>query len=182
MPSQIRRVQNLEYTLIRKTVKNINLRVRTDGTVMVSAPKNVAAGEIDAFVQTKMEWIHRAKQQILQRQTQVQQNLLPDKEECLQRFLPICQQIEPLFAEVLQHQPVQIKVRSMTSRWGVCHVTKRTITLAQQLAVKPLPAIEYVILHEYCHFVYPNHQREFWTLVEQYMPDWKIWRRMLREG
>ena len=38
------------YTLTRKAVKNLNLRVRPDGSVAVSAPKRVPAVAVDAFV------------------------------------------------------------------------------------------------------------------------------------
>ena len=40
--------------------------------------------------------------------------------------------------------------------------------------------IDYVMLHEYCHFVWPDHQPHFWALVARYMPDWKERRARLR--
>ena len=55
-------------------------------------------------------------------------------------------------------------------------------TLASRLALQPRAAVEYVIVHEYCHFVHPNHQKEFWALVEQFLPDWKARRALLRQG
>lgn len=181
MQSQIRNVEGITYTLTRKSVKNLNLRVRTDGSVAVSAPKYIRLEEIDCFIQTRKDWIIQTQQTMLQRQKANQEILLPSIEQCMALFLPVSQKIYPLFSDVLQNCPPQIKVRNMTTRWGVCHISKRTITLSQQLGAKPLPAIEYVILHEYCHFVYPNHQKEFWALVERYMPDWKVRRAMLRD-
>ena len=59
---------------------------------------------------------------------------------------------------------------------------KKRITLASRLALQPVAAVEYVIVHEYCHFVHPNHQKEFWALVEQFLPDWKARRALLRQG
>lgn len=181
MQSQIRTVAEIEYTLTRKTVKNLNLRVRTDGSVAVSAPKRMSVRQIDRFVLSRKEWIQKAQQEMAQRQKIRQQTTLPSVEQCMAVFEPISQAIYPLFAQTLQNNMPQLKVKDMKTRWGVCHISKRTITLAQQLATKPLPAIEYVILHEYCHFVHANHQKEFWALVEQYMPDWKIRRAMLKE-
>jgi predicted metal-dependent hydrolase len=35
------------------------------------------------------------------------------------------------------------------------------------------PCIEYVVLHELIHFLYPNHGREFYDFLTLYMPDWK---------
>lgn len=37
----------VEYELTRKTVKNLNLRVRADGTVHVSAPRRTPLSEVD---------------------------------------------------------------------------------------------------------------------------------------
>lgn len=42
--------QIIEYTLTRKKVKNINLRIKANGEVCVSAPRSVPAGVIEDFV------------------------------------------------------------------------------------------------------------------------------------
>ena len=180
MQSQIRRVSGLEYMLTRKKVKNINLRVRPDGIVVVSAPAYVSVTQIDGFVASRLGWIVTAKQKANRRIQEEQQTPLPTKEECIALFEPISQKIYPAFEKVLKGRPPVLTVRDMTSCWGVCHAQKGTITLAQRLATKPLAAVEYVILHEYCHFIYPNHQKEFWALVQRFMPDWKARRAMMR--
>ena len=48
------------YSLERKQVKNLNLRVRKDGSVWVSADPGVLCGEIDAFVAGKVPYILKA--------------------------------------------------------------------------------------------------------------------------
>lgn len=47
----------LEYELIRKDVKYINLRVTRRGSVVVSAAKRVPLSVIEEFVQSKAHWI-----------------------------------------------------------------------------------------------------------------------------
>lgn len=47
----------IEYTLTRKNVKYINLRVNKKGEVVVSAGKNVPFDVIDEFVRSKADWI-----------------------------------------------------------------------------------------------------------------------------
>ena len=42
--TQHRTAGGVEYELTRKRVRNINLRVRADGTVAVSAPRKNSAG------------------------------------------------------------------------------------------------------------------------------------------
>lgn len=52
--------QQITYTLKRKRVKNINLRVRPDGTVTVSAPLRVPEREIERVVFEKADFIRDA--------------------------------------------------------------------------------------------------------------------------
>jgi predicted metal-dependent hydrolase len=47
----------ISFALIRKKVKNINLKVRPDLTVVVSANKTVPYGYIERFVREKAPWI-----------------------------------------------------------------------------------------------------------------------------
>lgn len=47
----------IEYELVRKNVKYINLRVNKHGTVAVSAGENVPFAVIEEFVQSKAGWI-----------------------------------------------------------------------------------------------------------------------------
>ena len=61
----------------------------------------------------------------------------------------------------------------MRSRWGVCHITKNYINLSTHLIHLPIKLIEYVIIHEFCHFKHPNHNKEFYDEVKKYCPDYK---------
>lgn len=49
----------IEYTLQRKDVKNINLRINSNGEVSISAPKRMKIAEIEDFAEKKAEWIIR---------------------------------------------------------------------------------------------------------------------------
>ncbi len=73
-----------------------------------------------------------------------------------------------------------ITTRYMTSRWGVCYPRKNRITLSTRLIHYPVECMEYVLLHEYAHFLVPNHSRAFYEVIERYMPDYKERRKRLR--
>ena len=94
-------------------------------------------------------------------------------EEALALFTELSDAVFPLFARVLDGRPPVLKVRQMKTRWGVCAPARRQITLNLRLAEKPRAAAEYVVLHEYAHFVHPNHSPAFWAVVARYMPDYK---------
>ena len=63
----------LTYELCRKRVKNLNLRVRADGSIAVSAPAGVTVAAVDEFVRRKAGWIAQVEQKLADRR-------LPDPE------------------------------------------------------------------------------------------------------
>lgn len=66
-----------------------------------------------------------------------------------------------------------VKIRDMKSRWGSCTPAKNSITLNWKLIHYPFEFIEYVVLHEFVHFIQPNHSKAFYNIIENYMPDYK---------
>ena len=69
----------------------------------------------------------------------------------------------------------------MKTRWGVNNVTKRIITLNSELLRKDVDLIDYVIIHELCHFYEANHSNKFWYQVSLRYPDYKMARKRLRD-
>jgi len=69
----------------------------------------------------------------------------------------------------------------MTSRWGVCNRKNKSITINTELVKKDLKYIDYVIIHELCHFVHFNHSSDFWKLVSKYCDNYKKLRKEMKE-
>ncbi|MBL7068220.1 MAG: M48 family metallopeptidase [Candidatus Marinimicrobia bacterium] len=42
-----------------------------------------------------------------------------------------------------------------------------------ELVKVPLQCIDYVIVHELCHLVYPKHDTRFRSLLNRILPDWE---------
>ena len=74
-----------------------------------------------------------------------------------------------------------LKIRKMTSRWGVCNIKNHNITLNYHLCKYDITCLDYVIVHELSHFIHPNHSGSFWNLVGKYYPEYKKARKMLKE-
>lgn len=177
--TQFRRIicqgREIEYQLTRKKVKNINLRIKSDGMVYVSANRSVPVTYLDSFVASKQEFIFQAidKFETRKKEMAAQPKMERSREEILETFEEICQEIYPLFEPLGVAYP-QIKIRTMKARWGSCHYKKGLIILNTRLIEAPRESIEYVVLHELAHFIHPNHSRQFYALVESLMPDWKV--------
>ena len=231
---ELRVVQGIErefqYILTRKSVKNLNMRIKPDGEIHVSANRFVAVKYIDSFVLShektliktldKYEKIRANTLSPLQYVSGEKIHFLGEvlhllvekspvegvdkwgkflilrvkdtedfnrKERVIKRwakkmqmeiFQEICKEIYPLFQPLGVKYPL-IKIRCMKSRWGSCQPQKGIITLNGKMIAAKREAIEYVVLHEFTHFIHPNHSKDFYGLVEQLMPDWKTRKAML---
>lgn len=67
-------------------------------------------------------------------------------------------------------KPTDFKTKWYESKWGQCDVNTGVITLANQLVMFDDEIIDYVIIHELCHLIHPNHSPDFWNLVERHFP------------
>ncbi|HKL42648.1 MAG TPA: SprT family zinc-dependent metalloprotease [Clostridia bacterium] len=73
-----------------------------------------------------------------------------------------------------------IKIKKMVTRWGSCSYSKGNVNLNQLLVSLPENVIKYVVLHELVHFLQPNHSKDFYRLIEEYMPNYSVYRDYLK--
>lgn len=66
-----------------------------------------------------------------------------------------------------------IVIRKMKTLWGSCSPSRSKITLNEYLLKADIRCIQYVILHELTHLLYPNHNKDFYDFLTIQMPDWK---------
>lgn len=213
----------LSYVLVRGNVKNVNLRIRGDGSVRVSARKSISLNWIDQYVVSKADFIANARQSLSQRERKktlydcdsgdtvmwlgnpvevlifihnkneikwqgnilcmyinhkessgIRKRLVDKfiKDQCQTVFMPLVEKTQGRFQPRGVGVPV-VSIRNMKSRWGSCLPMKGKITLNSRLIEYPIACIEYVIVHEFCHFLQPNHSRAFYQLMDEYDPTWK---------
>lgn len=74
-----------------------------------------------------------------------------------------------------------LKIRKMTTRWGVCNIKNHNITLNYNLINYDISCLDYVVVHELSHLIHPNHSKKFWFVVEKYYPNYKQIRKTLKE-
>jgi predicted metal-dependent hydrolase len=222
-------INNIEVTLLRKRIKNINLRINAEGVVSISAPLRCPMPSIQRFLQEKQEWITKhlnrkramplSKDSFLMTTGERHQYLgqtyslmvhevispqkivLQDNHLCFyvqtgatasskQILLKQwqCAQMKALLPSLISKwEPIigvqvnQWGVRAMKTRWGSCNPVKKSISLNLHLIQKPLICLEYVLVHELVHLLEASHNQRFYTLMSQFMPDWKEYRALLKE-
>lgn len=99
------------------------------------------------------------------------------KRECLTVFTGEIEICKKCFSDLPNFS---LKIRKMTTRWGVCNTRRKQITLNSKLLQYDLWIIDYVIIHEMCHFYEGNHSKDFWNLVSKACPRYKEARKALR--
>lgn len=75
-----------------------------------------------------------------------------------------------------------LKIRKMTTRWGVCNRKNNNVTLNSELIKYDIKQIDYVIIHELSHFVHFDHSKNFWNVVSKYCSDYKEQRKILKDN
>ncbi len=226
----------IEYTLVRKKVKNVNMRVKADGSVSVSAPSRVSAKQIDDFVRSRCDFIRSSVERLsaesksgLQEYDDAKIYANGDKlsflgeeltveivqgredgvyvsdgklvistfdvknsdyvqkllrnfyyNSAVSLFRELNEEVSQVFSERFHIGKVPIKLRKMKTRWGSCHVTDGFIVMNTRLVSYPKECARYVFVHEYSHFIEPNHSPQFYAVVASVMPDYKTFSSQLK--
>lgn len=175
-------VDEFEVWILRKRIKNINLRVKPpDGRIEVSVPLRVDTSFVRAFVREKRDWIRKQQERIAASPQGRAAAASPDEvaqwREVVQAFVP------PLIAKwepIMGVKAGKIAYRNMTSRWGSCQPSTGRICINVRLALYPPECLEYVVVHELCHLLERGHGPRFHALMDAFLPDWKAIRAKLR--
>lgn len=90
----------------------------------------------------------------------------------------LVERYHPLFAARGVPYPKAIRVKAMKTRHGSCSADKGYLNFSSRLCEYPIAFIEYVVVHELCHFLEANHSDRFWREVERVLPDWEARERL----
>jgi predicted metal-dependent hydrolase len=80
-------------------------------------------------------------------------------------------QFLPPFVRMGASKP-EVRYRRMKKRWGSCSASG-VIMFNTELVKAPIHCIDYVMIHELCHLLYPHHDRKFYRLLGRILPDWE---------
>lgn len=167
----------ISYRLTWKSIKNLNLRIKSGGEVVVSLPLRCSLRQADDFVQTKSDWIFATVRH--QKQRQVEPLPPVSQEESTQLLREALVRVYPLVHPLGVLFPI-LKLRPLKSQWGNCHWAQGYITLNTALARCPEALRDYVALHELVHFLHHDHGSEFYARMDGLMPDWRQRRKALK--
>lgn len=161
-----------EYTLKRSDRKTVAIEITKDCTVLVRAPKRLSEKRIEEFIAQNEKWIEHHIE--LQRERQKSRKELSEDEigelrkRAKEYIIPKVRE----YSEIMGTDYTGIKITSAKTRYGSCSA-KNSLCFSLYLMQRPLYAVDYVIVHELAHTVHHNHGKDFYKLIEKYMPDYK---------
>ena len=185
-----------------KKVKNINFRLKPNA-LFVTYPKGIDEAYLAAMLTKRLDWARHQHKQLL-KQTAQKAAFLPKADDknakntlllwgAPQQINLNGRAITELYRDELAAivpsllatwQPKtavarEVRFKTMTTRWGSCNTRARRVWLSTYLPAYPIQCTEYVIVHELCHLLHPNHSADFWQAVATAMPDYKHWHNLL---
>jgi predicted metal-dependent hydrolase len=73
----------------------------------------------------------------------------------------------------------RVFIRNTKTRWGTCSKIGN-LGFNYRIVYLPSHVADYIIVHELCHLKEFNHQKAFWDLVAETIPDHKAVRKELK--
>lgn len=175
-------IDGLAVEVTKKRIKRLNMRVKEpDGRIVISAPYLTPDREIIAFVRAKRSWIDNAVMRVRRKAAAHPEPVSAAEKEA--RRADLKRRIAERLPEVERRTGLRCNgwtVRDMHTRWGSCNTRTHHVNFSLMLATRSDAELDYVILHELVHTVVPGHGKDFYALMDRFMPGWKQIRKGMR--
>ena len=176
-------MEKIPYQLIRSRRRTLGLELRPEGLI-VRAPLRAANRQIESFVEQHRQWIlqHQEKLERQKRQAAALPTLTESELKTLaeraRRYIP---ERVRYYAPKVGVVYGSITIRCQKSRWGSCS-SKGNLSFNCLLMLAPPEVIDSVVVHELCHRKEMNHSPTFYAHVLRVFPEYRTWRRWLKEN
>ena len=179
-------MEKAQIRIIRSKRKTVALEIRPDLSVLVRAPYWMADWQIRKFVDEKSDWLYAHLREMEQKQKleAARPKAAPLNPGELQVLADEALRVIPervrFYAPVVGVTYGRITIRNQRTRWGSCSA-KGSLNFNWRLILAPEKVLEYVVVHELAHRKEMNHSHAFYRVVEDAMPDYRIYQRCLKE-
>lgn len=79
----------------------------------------------------------------------------------------------PYWSEITGLKYNEFKIRDATTRYGSCMPSKKNVYFSSRLIMLPEDKVDAIIVHELCHMKFKYHNKDFYNLVQTYIPNYK---------
>ncbi len=174
--------------IIRGKYKNIRLKISNNGEISLYAPKSLSNEKIIDFIKTKRKWIEKHIEKIdnmnkvkstydFENYGYIFNNAVPFGDIKKDTFYrnAFLNYIKPMVHELsirCNLYYTSLSIVNSKRAWGSLDSNKR-MKLNWKIVILPKELIVYIIIHELCHSQEFNHSKYFWSLVGEYLPNYK---------
>lgn len=169
----------MDIVIIRSKRKTLSLSVNDDLQAVVRAPYGVSEKSIRDFVASNSKWLEKA---VAKKKQQLEKYDITEEEKARLKILAkqeIPKRVE-YYSRLMSLYPTDIKITSAKKRFGSCN-GKNSLCFSYYLMNYPSEAVDYVVVHELAHIKHHNHSKDFYNIVEKYLPDYKEREKMLKK-
>ena len=168
----------MEYEIKRSARKTVALEITDRATLLVRAPLKMSDREIEKFVLKYSDWAAE-KLETASKRAEREQGIAAREKELRKKAEHLLPLLTARYSAAMGLKPASVKITSAEKRFGSCS-GKNGICFSWRLMAYPMPAIEYVVVHELAHIKHHNHSAAFYKLIERYMPDYRSRRVLLK--
>lgn len=168
------------YKIIRSKRKTLALEVNKNLEVIVRAPLYTSESVISDFVSRHEQWIDKATEKVKTKlQNRPKEPTKAQAEYLRKQAAEYIPKRVDYYSKIMNLKPTGIKITSAKTRFGSCS-GKDSLCFSLRLMMYPEAAIDYVVVHELAHIKHKNHGKRFYSLIEKYMPDYKMREKLLK--
>ena len=189
--------KEIPHTLIRSQRNSYAISISMDKGVVVRTPLKLSELFLEKMFREKEQWIVQKYDETMHAREKLQKSVYSEREReelkkiyvrAAKDYFPkrVQYYVNEIYWEDKQifmktNLPyVNITIREQKTRWGSCS-SSGTLSFNWRLMLAPPRILDYVVVHELCHFKYMDHSSKFWALVESVLPDYRERRKWLKE-
>ena len=76
------------------------------------------------------------------------------------------------YSAILKVEPTSINLKDYKAMWGSCS-PKGVVSYNWRIILAPHKIVDYIVVHELCHLIEPNHSSKYWKQVMSVIPDYE---------
>lgn len=144
--------QGEEFTIIREFSKSNRISITlkpTDKMLIISVPEGIEQTIVKENVDKAIKKLFKNNTEVL-----------------------IAQKL-PYWSKITGFKYNEFKIRDATTRYGSCMPSKKNVYFSSRLIMLPEDKVDAIIVHELCHMRYKYHNKDFYNLVQSYIPNYK---------
>ena len=168
----------MEYEIIRSARRTVAITVKQN-RVILRAPYTFTDKQAEKIIRDHKEWIEKKLLEIEKKGESIPKLDEAEISQLRKAARQYFKEKLDYFSEIMNLKYGKMSITGAKTRFGSCS-SHGNISFSYLLMLYPEPAREYVVVHELAHLIEMNHSKRFDAIVERYLPDYKIRKKLLK--